>query len=72
MAINTMGSHKRMADEHDGEFGGRSRGGAGFANEGEAAHVSLREAVKLLGTAFEMRHARPKKVKDGTVQGSHP
>ena len=27
--------------------------------------TSLREAVKLLGTALEMRHARPRRVKDG-------
>jgi 4-hydroxy-3-polyprenylbenzoate decarboxylase len=64
VAINTMGSWKRMA---------MSMGAASV--EDVAAELgslmkakpptSVREALKLLGTAFELRHARPKIVKDG-------
>ncbi len=64
VAVNTMGSHKRMAmsmtansvDEVAAELGSLMKA---------KPPTSLSEAVKLLGTALEMRHARPKKVKDG-------
>jgi 4-hydroxy-3-polyprenylbenzoate decarboxylase len=64
VAINTMGSWKRMAlalgassvDEVAAELGAlmKAKPPTGF-----------REAIKLLGTALELRHARPKLVKDG-------
>jgi 4-hydroxy-3-polyprenylbenzoate decarboxylase len=64
VAINTMGSHKRMAlslgansvEEVAAELGSlmKARPPTGF-----------REAIKLLGTALDLRHARPKLVKDG-------
>jgi 4-hydroxy-3-polyprenylbenzoate decarboxylase len=64
VAINTMGSWKRMA---------LSLGAASV--DGAAAELgalmkakpptSLRETLKLLGTAMELRHAKPKSVKSG-------
>ena len=67
VAINTMGSWKRMA---------LSLGAASV--EDVAAELgslmkakpptSLREAFKLLGTALDLRHAKPKRVKSGPCQ----
>jgi 4-hydroxy-3-polyprenylbenzoate decarboxylase len=64
LAINTLGSWKRMAmslgvssvDEVAAELGSlmKAKPPTGF-----------REAVKLLGTALDLRHARPKLVKTG-------
>jgi 4-hydroxy-3-polyprenylbenzoate decarboxylase len=64
LAINTLGSHTRMArclgrttvDEAAAELGGllQAKPPTGF-----------RETVKLLGTALELRHARPKSVSSG-------
>ncbi len=64
LAINTMGSHKRMAmsmgansvEEVANEFGSlmKAKPPTGF-----------REAIKLLGQALDLRHAKPKIVKDG-------
>src|SRR5438552_3017326 len=64
LAINTMGSWKRMAlslgaqtvDELAGELGSLVKA---------KPPTSFREAIKLLGTAFDLRHAKPKLVKDG-------
>jgi 4-hydroxy-3-polyprenylbenzoate decarboxylase len=64
VAINTMGSDRRMA---------LSLGAASvedIANElgslmKAKPPTSIKEAIKLLGTAFELRHARPKLVKSG-------
>jgi len=64
VAINTMGSHRRMAmsmgadsvDEVAAELGSLMKA---------KPPTSLRETLTLLSTAFEMRHARPKHVKDG-------
>jgi 4-hydroxy-3-polyprenylbenzoate decarboxylase len=64
LAINTMGSWKRMAMSM----------GANSVNEVAAELGSLmkakpptgfKEAIKLLGQALDLRHARPKVVKDG-------
>ena len=64
LAINTMGSWKRMAmslgahsvDEAAAELGSlmKARPPTGF-----------REAIKLLSTALDLRHAKPKMVADG-------
>ncbi|MGA2800877.1 MAG: menaquinone biosynthesis decarboxylase [Verrucomicrobiota bacterium] len=64
VAINTMGSWKRMAmsmgansvDEVAAELGSlmKAKPPTGF-----------REAIKLLGQALDLRHAKPKIVKDG-------
>ena len=64
LAINTLGSWKRMAM------------GLGAQSVDEAAAAlaalvkaqpptSMRDALKLLATAFDLRHAKPKPVKDG-------
>ena len=64
VAINTLGSHKRMAlsmgadtvDDVARELGAlmKAKPPTGF-----------RETIKLLGTALDLRHAKPKLVKDG-------
>jgi len=64
LAINTMGSHKRMAmslgansvDEAAAELGSLMKA---------KPPTSFREAIKLLGQALDLRHAKPKIVKDG-------
>jgi 4-hydroxy-3-polyprenylbenzoate decarboxylase len=64
VAINTMGSWKRMAmsmgaksvDDVAAELGALVKA---------KPPTSFREALKLLGTAFEMRHAKPKRVNTG-------
>ena len=64
LAINTLGSYRRMAMSL----------GAGSIEEAAAELNSLvkakppasfREALSLLGTALDLRHAKPKMVKDG-------
>ncbi|HEY3853968.1 MAG TPA: menaquinone biosynthesis decarboxylase [Verrucomicrobiae bacterium] len=67
LAINTLGSHRRMAlslgadsmDDVAAELGTlvKAKPPAGFS-----------EALKLLGTALELRHARPKLVSSGRCQ----
>jgi 4-hydroxy-3-polyprenylbenzoate decarboxylase len=64
VAINTMGSHQRMAlslgadsvDEIAAELGALMKA---------KPPTSFREAIKLLGQALDLRHAKPKLVKDG-------
>jgi 4-hydroxy-3-polyprenylbenzoate decarboxylase len=64
LAINTMGSHKRMAlslgansvDEVAAELGSLMKA---------KPPTSFREAIKLLGQALDLRHAKPKLVKGG-------
>src|SRR5216110_2982839 len=64
LAINTMGSARRMAmslgvnsiDEAAAELGS-------LINAKPPS--SFKEALTLLGTAFELRHAKPKLVKTG-------
>src|SRR6185369_11830802 len=64
LAINTMGSHRRMAmslgansvDEAAAELGALMKA---------KPPTSFREALKLLGTALELRHAKPKRVDNG-------
>ena len=64
VAINTLGSHRRMAlsmgansvDEVAAELGSLMKA---------KPPTSLRETIKLLGLAMDLRHAKPKIVKDG-------
>src|SRR5207237_514154 len=64
VAINTMGSAKRMAmslgtdsiDSIAAELGSLLKA---------KPPTGVREALKLLGTALELRHAKPKLVKTG-------
>ena len=67
LAVNTLGSWKRMAlamnadsvDEVAAELGSLMQA---------RPPTSLREAFALLGTAMELRHARPKIVKHGACK----
>ncbi|MBL9137030.1 MAG: UbiD family decarboxylase [Verrucomicrobiales bacterium] len=67
VAINTLGSWRRMAlsmgansvEEVAAELGALMKA---------KPPTSMREALRLLGTAFELRHARPKMVKEGACQ----
>jgi len=64
VAINTMGSHKRMAmsmgansvDEVAAELGALMKA---------KPPTTFRQTLRLFGQALELRHARPKIVKDG-------
>src|SRR5262245_24609477 len=67
LAINTLGSHRRMAmslgtesvDEAAAELGAlmKAKPPTGF-----------KEAIALLGTALDLRHAKPKLVKSGSCK----
>ncbi len=67
VAINTLGSHKRMAmsmgansvDEVAAELGALMKA---------KPPTSFREAIKLLGQALDLRHAKPKTVKTGACK----
>ncbi len=67
VAINTMGSWKRMAmsmgaasvDEAAAELGALMKA---------KPPTGIRDAVKLLSQALELRHARPRMVKDGACK----
>ena len=67
VAINTLGSHRRMAmsmgvgsvEEVAGELGALMKA---------KPPTSFGEAIKLLGLALDLRHARPKVVSRGTCQ----
>jgi 4-hydroxy-3-polyprenylbenzoate decarboxylase len=64
LAINTLGSHRRMAmslgadsiDEIATELGSLMKA---------KPPTSFKETIKLLGTALDLRHAKPKLVKTG-------
>jgi 4-hydroxy-3-polyprenylbenzoate decarboxylase len=64
LAINTLGSYRRMAlslgansvQEVAAELGSLMKA---------KPPTSMREAIKLLGTALDLRHAKPKTVKSG-------
>ena len=67
VAINTLGSHKRMAmsmaansvDEVANELGALMKA---------KPPTSFKEAVKLLSLALDLRHAKPKSVKTGACK----
>src|ERR1700722_15207251 len=67
VAINTLGSHKRMAmsmgansvDEVANELGALMKA---------KPPTSFRETIKLLGQALDLRHAKPKIVKSGACK----
>ena len=67
VAINTLGSHQRMAmsmgansvDEVAAELGALMKA---------KPPTSMREAMKLLSLAIDLRHAKPKVVKDGACK----
>jgi len=67
VAINTMGSWKRMAISLGAESVEAVAAELGSLMKAKPP-TSVREALRLLGTAFELRHARPKKVRTGPCQ----
>src|SRR6478735_2178976 len=64
VAINTMGSWKRMAMSMGAESVDDVAAELGSLMKAKPP-TSMREAMKLLGTAVELRHARPKTVRSG-------
>ncbi len=64
VAINTMGSWRRMAMSMGAETVEEVATELGSLMKAKPP-TSVREALKLLGTAVELRHARPKRVKGG-------
>ena len=64
VAINTMGSWKRMAMSMGADSVDDVAAGLGALMKAKPP-TNLRETLKLLGTAMEMRHAKPKRVSGG-------
>ncbi|HEY5704292.1 MAG TPA: UbiD family decarboxylase [Terrimicrobiaceae bacterium] len=64
VAINTMGSWKRMAMSMNADSVDDVAAELGTLLKAKPP-TSLRETLKLLGTALEMRHAKPKRVSNG-------
>ena len=67
LAINTLGSHRRMAMSLGAESVAAVARELGSLMKAKPP-TSVREALKLLGTALDLRHAKPKLVKDGPCQ----
>jgi 4-hydroxy-3-polyprenylbenzoate decarboxylase len=67
LAINTLGSFRRMALSLGA--GSIEEAAAGLGSLVKAKPpASFKEAIRLLGTALDLRHAKPKQVKDGPCQ----
>ncbi len=64
VAINTLGSHKRMAMSMGAETVEEVAKELGSLMKAKPP-TSLRETMKLLSTALDLRHAKPKIVQDG-------
>src|SRR3954471_1926690 len=64
VAINTMGSWKRMAVSMGADSVDAAATELAALMKAKPP-TSLRETMKLLGTAMDLRHAKPKLVKDG-------
>lgn len=64
VAINTLGSWKRMAMSMGAESVDAVAAELGSLMKAKPP-TGIREAIKLFSTAIELRHARPKIVKDG-------
>ena len=64
LAINTMGSQKRMAITLGRNSVEEAADELGKIMQAKPP-TSFRETISLLGTALELRHAKPKKVKNG-------
>lgn len=67
LAINSLGSEKRMALSFEAESVDAVAAELGAIVKAKPP-TSIREAMSLLGSAFELRHARPKIVKDGACK----
>ncbi len=76
VAINTLGSHKRMALSLGANSVDEVAAELGSLMKAKPPTSACSEAMKLLGTALDLRHAKPKLVKDGpckeVIQGSTP
>lgn len=64
VAINTLGSYKRMAMSMGAESVEAVAAELGSLMKAKPP-TSIRETIKLLSTALDLRHAKPKVVKDG-------
>ena len=64
VAINTMGSHKRMALSMGADSVEEVAGKLGSLMKAKPP-TSFKEAIKLLGQALDLRHAKPKMVRTG-------
>ena len=64
LAINAMGSWRRMAMSLGADTVDAVAAELGSLIKAKPP-TSFKEAIKLLGTAFELRHAKPKLVKSG-------
>lgn len=64
LAINTLGSWKRMALSMGADSVENIAGELGSLMKAKPP-TSMREAITLFSTALELRHARPKRVKSG-------
>jgi 4-hydroxy-3-polyprenylbenzoate decarboxylase len=67
LAINSLGSWKRMAMSLNSASVDQVAAELGTLIKAKPP-TSFREALKLLGTAFELRHAKPKIVKDAACK----
>lgn len=67
LAINTMGSWKRMALSLDANSVDEVAAELGSIMKAKPP-TSFREAIKLIGQALDLRHAKPKIVKDGACK----
>jgi 4-hydroxy-3-polyprenylbenzoate decarboxylase len=67
VAINTLGSHKRMAMSMGAESVDEVANELGALMKAKPP-TSFKEAIKLLGLALDLRHAKPKTVKSGSCK----
>ncbi len=67
VAINTLGSWKRMAMSLGAETVDQAAADLGSLLKAKPP-TGFKEAIKLLGTALDLRHAKPKLVKGGPCQ----
>src|SRR5258708_5660101 len=67
VAINTLGSHKRMAMRMGAESVDEVANELGALMKAKPP-TSFKEAIKLLSLALDFRHANPKMVKSGSCK----
>src|SRR5476651_116464 len=67
VAINTLGSHKRMAMSMGAESVDEVANELGAMMKAKPP-TSFKEAIKLLSLALDLRHAKPKLVKSGSCK----
>src|SRR5271156_818532 len=67
VAINTLGSHKRMAMSMNADSVDEVANELGALMKAKPP-TSFKEAIKLLSLALDLRHAKPKSVKTGACK----